>query len=98
MKPGRRNPPVNGRLAGTLHMERNGAISPAYAPDWLAWKHAVPISLSLPLREQAHRGAPVFDYLENLLPDNQAIRNRIAAKVHAGSTGACHLLAKLGRD
>ena len=101
MKPGRRNSPMNvllnGRLVGTLHMERNGAISFAYAPDWLAWEHAVPISLSLPLREQAHRGAPVFTYLENLLPDNQAIRNRIAAKVHAESTDAYHLLAKLGR-
>ena len=102
MKPGRRNPPMNvllnGRLVGTLHLERNGAISYAYAPDWLAWEHAVPISLSLPLREQAHRGAPVFACLENLLPDNQAVRNRLAAKVHAGSTGAYHLLVKLGRD
>lgn len=102
MKPGRQNPPMNvllnGRIVGTLHMERNGAISFAYAPDWLAWEHAVPISLSLPLSEQAHRGAPVFAYLENLLPDNQEIRNRIAAKVQAGSAGAYHLLAKLGRD
>ena len=102
MKPGRRIPPMNvllnGRLVGTLRMERNGAISFVYAPDWLAWEHAVPISLSLPLREQAHRGAPIFAYLENLLPDSQAIRNRVAAKVHAESTDAYHLLEKLGRD
>ncbi len=100
-RPARRpllNVVLNGRLVGHLHMERSGAVSLHYAEDWLAWKHAVPISLSLPLREQAHVGRPVIAFLENLLPDNQVIRDRIAAKVRAEGTDAYSLLAKLGRD
>jgi len=89
---------LNGRLVGHLRLAGSGAISFAYDPGWLAWEHAMPISLSLPLREEAHQGAPVIAYLENLLPDNQAIRERVAARVHAGGTDAWHMLEKIGRD
>ncbi len=53
---------------------------------------------SLPLQEQAHQGAPVIAYLENLLPDNPAIRERVATKVGAGGTDAYNMLEKIGRD
>lgn len=89
---------LNGRLVGHLRLASSGAISFAYDPGWLAWEHAMPISLSLPLREEAHQGAPVIAYLENLLPDNQAIRERVAARVRAGGTDAWHMLEKIGRD
>ncbi len=89
---------LNGRLVGILRLAGSGAISFAYDQDWLSWAHAMPISLSLPLREEAHRGGPVIAYLENLLPDNQAIRERVAARVHAGGTDAWHMLEKIGRD
>lgn len=89
---------LNGRLVGALRMERSGAVSFVYDNSWLNWEHALPVSLSLPLQEQAHVGAPVIAYLENLLPDNQVIRDRIAAKVSSEGTDAYNLLAKLGRD
>ncbi len=72
---------LNGRLVGALRLAGSGAISFTYDPDWLSWEHAMPISLSLPLREEAHQGGPVIAYLENLLPDNQAIRERVAARM-----------------
>ncbi|MDC0660783.1 type II toxin-antitoxin system HipA family toxin [Leisingera sp. SS27] len=89
---------LNGRQVGALRLAGSGAISFAYDPEWLAWEHAMPISLSLPLREEAHQGGPVIAYLENLLPDNQAIRERVAARVRAGGTDAWHMLEKIGRD
>ncbi|WP_171096749.1 MULTISPECIES: type II toxin-antitoxin system HipA family toxin [unclassified Ruegeria] len=89
---------LNGRLVGILRLSGSGAISFAYDQDWLSWEHAMPISLSLPLREEAHQGGPVIAYLENLLPDNQAIRERVAARVRAGGTDAWHMLEKIGRD
>lgn len=89
---------LNGRLVGDIDMARSGAITFRYAQDWLAWEHALPVSLSLPLQEQAHQGAPVIAYLENLLPDNPAIRERVAAKVGAGGTDAYNMLEKIGRD
>lgn len=89
---------LNGRLVGALRLAGSGAIGFTYDPEWLAWEHAMPISLSLPLREEAHQGGPVIAYLENLLPDNQAIRERVAARVRAGGTDAWHMLEKIGRD
>ena len=89
---------LNGQLVGEIDMARSGAITFRYAQDWLAWEHALPVSLSLPLQEQAHQGGPVIAYLENLLPDNTAIRERVAAKVGAGGTDAYNMLEKIGRD
>lgn len=89
---------LNGRLVGALRLAGTGAISFTYDREWLEWEHAMPISLSLPLREEAHQGGPVIAYLENLLPDNQAIRERVATKVRARGTDAWHMLEKIGRD
>jgi serine/threonine-protein kinase HipA len=89
---------LNGRLVGVLRLAGSGAINFTYDPDWLSWEHAMPISVSLPLREETHQGGPVIAYLENLLPDNQTIRERVAARVRAGGTDAWHMLEKIGRD
>jgi serine/threonine-protein kinase HipA len=97
-----RNPPLNvyqnGRLVGRLRREASGAIDFTYDASWLAWPNTMPISLSLPLREDRYVGAPVAAVFDNLLPDNETIRARIAAKVGAGGVDAYSLLAALGRD
>ena len=36
---------LNGRLVGALRLAGSGAISFVYDPEWLAWEHAMPISL-----------------------------------------------------
>lgn len=89
---------LNGRLIGNLQRASSGAISFKYAEDWLAWEHAFPVSLSLPLRDQQYVGEPVRAVFENLLPDNDAVRTRLAERVGAGATDAFSLLAKIGRD
>lgn len=98
----RKNPPLrvllNGRDVGMLTRASSGAIDFHYARDWLEWESAIPLSLSLPLREDRYIGAPVLAVFENLLPDNKAIRDRIAAKVRASSTDAYGLLGKIGAD
>lgn len=98
----RRHPPLqvflNGKLVGHLRMEPSGAIDFQYAPGWLVWEHALPVSLSLPLREDRFIGAPVVAVFENLLPDNRNIRDRMAARVRAAGTDAYSLLSAVGRD
>jgi serine/threonine-protein kinase HipA len=89
---------LNGRLVGLLRREPSGAIDFRYEPDWLSWEHALPVSLSLPLREDRYIGAPVAAVFENLLPDNRAIRDRMAARVYAEGTDAYSLLSVIGRD
>lgn len=89
---------LNNRRVGTLTREASGAIGFAYHDDWLGWKHALPVSLSLPLRETSYRGEPVAAFFENLLPDSDALRRRVAEKVGARGTDAYSLLSVIGRD
>ncbi|MFZ4832409.1 type II toxin-antitoxin system HipA family toxin [Rouxiella sp. Mn2063] len=89
---------MNGYLTGTLIQENNGAHTFIYAQSWLDIADARPISLSLPLRKEKYEGAEVFNFFDNLLPDNRNIRERIAAKYHAKSMQPFDLLSEIGRD
>lgn len=89
---------LNGRLVGVLRRQSSGAIDFRYAPDWLDWDSTFPVSLSLPLREDRYIGSPVFNVFDNLLPDGDAIRKRIAERVGASGSDAYSLLAALGHD
>ncbi|VXD00215.1 type II toxin-antitoxin system HipA family toxin [Sphingomonas sp. 8AM] len=89
---------LNGRQVGQLSRAANGAIDFRYASDWLDWEHAIPVSLSLPLDTLRYTGAPVVAVFDNLLPDNDDIRRRIAGRVGAGGADAYSLLAAVGRD
>ncbi len=89
---------LNNRLVGQLNKVSSGAIDFQYDPSWLSWAHALPISLSLPLREDAFRGEPVTAVFENLLPDADMLRRRVAEKVGAVGTDAFSLLSAIGRD
>lgn len=89
---------LNNRLVGQLHKASTGAIGFRYDTRWLEWEHALPVSLSLPLREDAYRGDVVTAVLENLLPDSDSIRRRVAERVGAAGIDAYSLLTAIGRD
>ncbi|MCP9232992.1 type II toxin-antitoxin system HipA family toxin [Mesorhizobium sp. LMG 17147] len=89
---------LNGRLVGLLRRESTGAIDFQYAHEWLDWRGTFPVSLSLPLREDRYIGAPVINVFDNLLPDSDAIRRRVAERVGADGTDAYSMLAALGHD
>lgn len=90
---------LNGRLVGMLDRAANGAISFTYDLEWLGEeRRAIPVSLSLPLREERYSGSEVSAFFDNLLPDNDQIRLQVAEKVGAGGTDAFNLLSKIGRD
>jgi len=89
---------LNARLVGRLQRQASGAIDFQYDSDWLSWEHALPVSLSLPLREDRYTGDPVIVVFDNLLPDNEPIRRRVAERVQADGYDAYSLLAKVGRD
>jgi len=89
---------LNNRLVGILIKELSGAVSFKYESSWLSWENAVPVSLSLPLREDRYNGAPVSAVFENLLPDSDSIRKHVAERVGATGNDAYSLLSKIGRD
>lgn len=89
---------LNGRLVGVLRRETTGAVDFQYAKDWLDFRGTFPVSLSLPLREDRYIGAPVINVFDNLLPDNDSIRKRIAERVGADGIDAYSMLSVLGHD
>lgn len=89
---------LNGRRVGTFRRERSGAVAFSYVQEWLDWENAIPVSLSLPLREDRYTGDPVFAVFDNLLPDNQDIRRRLAERTGAEGDDAFSLLSAIGRD
>ncbi len=89
---------LNGRPVGVLERAASGAISFAYGEDWLTWPAAMPVSVSLPLSREIYRGAQVSHVFENLLPDADQVRERLAAEFKADGTDAFSLLEVAGRD
>lgn len=90
---------MNGIPVGYWESSRQGDRL-GYFTEWLADEHARPLSLSLPFLpgNAIYQGALVADFFDNLLPDNDAIRRRLAVRHQAGGIDAFHLLSKLGRD
>ncbi|MCW8331875.1 type II toxin-antitoxin system HipA family toxin [Photobacterium sp. SDRW27] len=89
---------MNGYEVGVLHQSPTGAHRFQYAESWLATPGARPISLSLPLGRRPFLGEAVYNFFDNLLPDNMQIRQRIVARHHARSSQPFDLLAKIGLD
>ena len=89
---------MNGLLVGTLIKTIKGALSFTYDKSWLMTPGARPVSLSLPLVSQPFVGDVVYNFFDNLLPDNSKIRARIQAKFHVPTDQPFDLLASIGRD
>ncbi len=88
----------NGNLVGNLTRTQLGTLEFQYAQEWLDSPNAMPISYSLPLRESPYRELKVQAYFDNLLPDNDAIRTKIAERFGAEGKNPFDLLASIGRD
>lgn len=89
---------MNGILIGALEKTKQGSLIFTYDQGWLNTLGARPVSLSLPLISQSFSGDVVYNFFDNLLPDNQQIRARIQAKFHAPTDQPFDLLASIGRD
>jgi serine/threonine-protein kinase HipA len=72
----------------------------SYDATWVASKEARPLSLSLPINLDGLpiKGDKVGFYFDNLLPDSDAIRQRVRARFHTRSGDAFDLLEAIGRD
>lgn len=89
---------MNGQLVGFFLKDPGGTVAFGYDVSWLARDKAIPVSLSLPLREDPFKGPAVAAFFENLLPDSEALRRRVSEKVGAEGMDAYSLLSRIGRD
>lgn len=91
---------MNGAFVGTWSLGAHGPDTLQYDFAWTRSEQGRPLSLSLPFMpgNEAHRGDTVRAYFENLLPDSQDIRERLARRYKTSTTDAFALLTEIGRD
>ena len=89
---------MNGERVGTWTVDR-GSHRLRYDSQWLASPRRRSLSLSLPITSSLEISGPVVaHYFDNLLPDNDKIRERIARRHRTKSTEVFDLLQAVGRD
>ncbi|UVC29401.1 type II toxin-antitoxin system HipA family toxin [Pantoea sp. SOD02] len=89
---------MNGYKVGIFARAATGAHQFCYLEEWLNQPGSRPISLSMPLRHPPYTGSEVYNFFDNLLPDNIEIRNRILTRHQAESSQQFDLLYKIGAD
>ena len=90
---------TNGQRVGTWTLPTRGDIEFTYDAEWMSSPGGRPLSLSLPYTgAQALKGERVQNFFDNLLPDSDAIRRRLATRFKTQTTGAFDLLQAIGRD
>ena len=89
---------MNGVEVGVLEKTRGGGMAFSYDRDWLDNPTRRPISLSMPLSTSTYSGHEVYNYFDNLLPDNQVIRERVLAKLMIPVDHPFDILAAIGHD
>jgi serine/threonine-protein kinase HipA len=91
---------TNGARVGRWTIPARGETELHYDVDWVRDDIGRPLSLSLPfnLQNAPLKGEKVSHFFDNLLPDSEAIRKRVALRFRTGSTDSFALLAAIGRD
>lgn len=89
---------MNNERVGELTKQTNGAHTFRYDERWIENPYARPLSFSLPLQRGVITSDAVFNYFDNLLPDNPGVRDRIVKRYRAKSKQPYDLLAEIGRD
>ncbi len=89
---------MNGFLVGELTYQSNGTLTFTYDNGWLQDPGARPISLSMPLRSRGYAGSVVYNFFDNLLPDNEPIRSRILRRFQISENHPFFILNAIGRD
>lgn len=89
----------NGERVGTWTIPARGEMQFRYDQTWKASAVGRPLSLSLPYAgDQPLRGDAVRHFFDNLLPDSESIRKRLASHYRLASIEAFDLLQEIGRD
>jgi serine/threonine-protein kinase HipA len=89
---------IAGRHAGILERSHaDGRLTFAYTESYRHTRGATPLSLSMPLHATTHRGDTVHRWFDNLLPDDDEVRERWAASLGT-RPGPFNLLAGMGID
>ncbi len=87
----------HGRLAGQLELDERRRFVFQYSSGWIESPHAVPLSLSLPLRRGSYCDDAARPFFANLLPEGE-IRKLVARKLGLSEQNDYALLEKIGGE
>lgn len=82
---------------GHLAQDKHGRISFSYSPAWLEQSHCMPLSQSLPLREEPFEGKECQGFFAGVLPEEEN-RRIIAAILGISSHNDFALLEQIGGE
>ena len=89
---------LGGSEVGRVLRDVRGRLSFAYADAWREAPSAYPLSLSMPLAAREHGRGIVEAFLWGLLPDNERVLDRWAAKFQVSARNVFALIAHVGED
>ena len=89
---------LNETLMGTLFRSTQGKLRFCYDKDYLRKGPGIPLSLSMPLQEECYPHEKVTPFLWGLLPDNDLLLERWAARFQVSASNPFALLGALGED
>ncbi len=90
---------LNGVPAGKLHVTGTGRAEFCYDHDYLLNRASIPLSMSLPFRDQPFSSEATMRWIDGLLPDNQRVLERWYQNEGVSPPTALGLIAtRVGHD
>lgn len=87
---------LHGERAGTLERRSQARLTFSYSEAWVD-KRCAPISLSLPVREEAYDHEDCAPFFEGLLPEGDFLK-AISRTLHVSARNPFQLLAEIGGE
>ena len=88
----------DGLRVAEVSQSRDGRLTLVYDGEWRGSRHAVPLSLSLPLSDSTHDDRTVRAFLWGLLPDSERVLERWARDYQVSARNPFALLQHVGED
>jgi serine/threonine-protein kinase HipA len=86
------------REVGRIQSDARNRLTFAYGDEWRSGEGANPLSLSMPLAAKEHGRVVVEAFLWGLLPDNERVLDRWAAKFQVSARNVFALISHVGED
>jgi serine/threonine-protein kinase HipA len=89
---------LDGKEIGRVHNDTRSRLTFIYDDQWRNASEAYPLSLSMPIAAKEHGRAAVEAFLWGLLPDNEQVLARWAAKFQVSARNVFALISHVGED
>jgi serine/threonine-protein kinase HipA len=89
---------LDGNEIGRVQRDARGHVRFVYDDKWRNMPNAYPLSISMPLGAREHGRAVTEAFLWGLLPDNERVLARWAARFQVSARNVFALISKVGED